>query len=87
MLGGNIVNRNGTGHQSIYGGKFPDEGIWIKHTHKGLVSMMNAGQPNTNGSQFIITLGACPNLDKKNTVIGRVINGYTDTCFKVEAKA
>jgi len=49
MQGGNIVSGNGTGAQSIYGTKFEDEGYWIPHTHKGLLSMANRG-PNTNGS-------------------------------------
>jgi len=47
--GGDITNQNGTGGKSIYGEKFADEGVWINHTSKGLLSMANAG-PNTNGS-------------------------------------
>lgn len=47
--GGDITNQNGTGGMSIYGRKFDDEGVWIPHTTKGLLSMANSG-PNTNGS-------------------------------------
>ena len=50
MQGGNIATGNGTGAQSIYGTKFEDEQHWIPHKFKGLVSMVNDGQPNTNGS-------------------------------------
>jgi len=73
--GGDITAQNGTGGKSIYGGKFDDEQIWYPHTHKGVLSMANAG-PNTNGSQFFILFGATPHLNEKHTVYGRIIKGY-----------
>ena len=72
--GGDFTAGNGTGGESIYGMKFPDENFTAKHTRRGDLSMANAG-PNTNGSQFFLTFIPCNWLDGKHTVFGTCVDG------------
>eukprot|EP00808_Paulinella_micropora_P008045 g38897.t1 len=81
--GGDFTQGDGRGGLSVYGDSFGDENFDLKHDQPFLLSMANRG-PNTNNSQFFITLKETPNLDGKHVVFGRLVKGQ-DVLSKMAA--
>lgn len=75
MIQGGDPTGTGTGGESIWKKPFEDEfHPSLKFERKGLLAMANAG-PNTNGSQFFITLVPTPWLNNRHTIFGEVVKG------------
>lgn len=65
----------GRGGESAWGDKWGEPTPSLRHTGAGVVAMANSGAPDSNGSQWYVTLAPCPHLDGKHTVFGRVCDG------------
>jgi peptidylprolyl isomerase len=83
MVQGGDPTGTGMGGSSIWGKPFGDEfNPKITFDSPGILAMANSG-PNTNGSQFFITVASTPWLNMHHTIFGKVISGY-DIVQKIE---
>lgn len=83
IIQGGDPTGTGTGGESVYGKPFPDEfHSRIRFSHRGMVAFANSG-PDTNQSQFFITLNQTPDLQGKYTIFGKVTGDTIFNALKV----
>ncbi|MFH1398265.1 MAG: peptidylprolyl isomerase [Candidatus Omnitrophota bacterium] len=76
MIQGGDPTGTGMGGESFWGRSFADEvSSSVTFDSPGILAMANSG-PNTNGSQFFITVAKTPWLNMRHTIFGKVISGY-----------
>jgi len=73
--GGDVDRADGSGGRSIYGRDFEDENHSLKHTNAGVLTMFSK-RPNSNNSQFQILFDEKPDLDGRQVVFGRLVDGF-----------
>jgi peptidyl-prolyl cis-trans isomerase A (cyclophilin A) len=74
MIQGGDPTGTGTGDPGYrFGDECPPDGPTFNQP--GRLAMANAG-PNTNGSQFFITVAETPWLNGRHTIFGQVTDGY-----------
>ena len=75
LLAGDFFGSGQGSHSALGSASFADEagGLALRHLGPGTVAMRNSG-PDSNGSQFYVTLRRCPDLDGRSVVVGHVVD-------------
>nr|XP_032836250.1 probable inactive peptidyl-prolyl cis-trans isomerase-like 6 [Petromyzon marinus] len=71
---GDITGGRGNGGTSIYGATFEDESFAVSHSRRGVLGMANRGR-HSNSSQFYVTLGPTPWMDRQFVAFGHLLEG------------
>ena len=75
LFGGDVLTGMGASlGVSIFGKRFPDENYAVPFVQDGDLAMASDG-PNTNASQFLVTLAPMPRLQGQFVCFGTVISG------------
>lgn len=87
ILQGGDPTGTGRGGESFWGKPFGERSLHpsLKHDERGILSMANSGDVNSNGSQFFITLRSTPHLDGKHPIFGKLLSGNL-VLDKIEAE-
>ncbi len=89
MIQGGDPTGTGMGGTSIWGREFKNEyAPNLVFDKPYLLAMANKSAPNTNGSQFFITVAKTPWLNGGYTIFGKVVSGQkvVDTISKVATR-
>jgi peptidyl-prolyl isomerase D len=88
IFGGDTVNNDGTNGESYYGMCFRDEYMELTHDSPYLVSTVKPGNtPDTNNSQFMITMSQLLWLDYRYEVFGRLSNNSFALADRIQTVA
>lgn len=87
ILQGGDPSGTGRGGESIWKKPFSETSLHptLTHSERGVLSMANSGDPNSNNSQFFITLRSAPHLDQKHVIFGKILAG-SDVLDAIEAE-
>jgi cyclophilin family peptidyl-prolyl cis-trans isomerase len=76
IIQGGSPNNLSSGTSGLPGTPFPNEIVpQLAFTNPGQLAMANAGQPDSNDTQFFLTTGAPSVLDNNYTIFGQVVSG------------